>query len=128
MRTSLFMLLFAFLSINVVAQTDVADKVVSHIKTGNAKELSKHFPANIDLVVEELDDVYSKTQAELILKKFFDENPPESFEIIHSGKSSLGTEYRIGNLKTKNGIFRVTFYMKEEGDIFVVHQLQIEEG
>jgi len=128
MKTAFSFLLFILLELTSVAQKEVSDKVVSDIKTGNTKELSVHFPTNIDLVVEELDDVFSRTQAELILKKFFDQHQPVDFEVIHSGKSSLGSPYRIGTLKTKNGYFRVSFYMKKEGDKYIVHQLQIEEA
>lgn len=112
-----------------LAQDDITDKVKGHISTGNAKGLSSYFSGNIDLGVEENEDVYSRTQAEMILKNFFSKNVPTSFTVIHKGSSTMNVAYRIGTLKTKNGKeFRVTFNMKVVGGRYQIHQMQIEEN
>ncbi|MCB0478165.1 MAG: DUF4783 domain-containing protein [Crocinitomicaceae bacterium] len=111
------------------SQDDVTDKVKGHLSTGNAAGLSSYFTGNVDLLVEDNEDVYSKTQAEMILKNFFAKNMPVSFSIIHKGSSTMNVAYRIGTLKTKNGKeFRVTFNMKDVGGRFLIHQMQIEEN
>lgn len=111
------------------SQDDVTAKVKGHLSTGNASGLSAYFTGNVDLLVEDNEDVYSKTQAEMILKNFFAKNRPVSFTIIHKGSSTMNVAYRIGTLKTKNGKeFRVTFNMKEVGGRFLIHQMQIEEN
>lgn len=111
------------------SQTDITDQVKGHISTGNAKGLSAYFTGNIDLGVEDNEDVYSRTQAEMILKNFFAKNVPSNFTIIHKGSSTMKVAYRIGTLKTKNGKeFRVTFNMKEVAGKYQIHQMQIEEN
>ena len=78
------------------------EAITSAIKTGNAKELAKIFNANIELVLLDKEDVYSKTQAELILKEFFTKNQPSNFTIVHQGGADDGAKYVIGNLKTRS--------------------------
>ncbi|MBK6831038.1 MAG: DUF4783 domain-containing protein [Flavobacteriales bacterium] len=51
------------------------DQVVEAIKTGNSHDLAALFIANIDLTVKETADVYSKAQAEQIMRKFFNDHP-----------------------------------------------------
>ena len=63
-------------SIGIQAQDEVKNKVVQAMKTGNSKELAEHFIPNLDLTVKEASDVYSKAQAEQIIRKFFNDNPP----------------------------------------------------
>lgn len=112
-----------------MGQEDITAKVKGHLSTGNASGLSSYFTGNIDLLVEDNEDVYSKTQAEMILKNFFSKNVPSSFTIIHKGSSTMNVAYRIGTLKTKNGKeFRVTFNMKSVGGRYQIHQMQIEEN
>ncbi|MBX7093159.1 MAG: DUF4783 domain-containing protein [Flavobacteriales bacterium] len=125
MRT-LFVSFLMLIATGLFAQADITDQVAGYIKTANVKELAKHFADNIDLAVEEVDDIYSRAQAEQILKKFFDKNPPKNFTIAHSGTSKLGIEYRIGDLETANGKFRVHINLKKVGDVYQINQFRIE--
>jgi hypothetical protein len=109
-------------------QAEVKDRVTLALKTGNAKALAGHFIANIDLTVPGNSDVYSKAQAEQILRKFFDEHVPNDLSIDHEGTSKMGDRYYIGKLATGKGDYRVTFFLKKTGEGFQVKQLRIEEG
>ncbi|HQV50688.1 MAG: DUF4783 domain-containing protein [Flavobacteriales bacterium] len=123
-----FALLFTFLLpfVGLQAQDPVKDKVVQAMKTGNSKDLADHFIPNLDLTVLDASDVYSKAQAEQILRKFFNEHPPLDLAIEHSGVSKFGDKYFIGILKTKDAQFRTTFFLKKTGEEFQVKQLRIE--
>ena len=71
-------------------------------------------------------DVYSRVQAEQILRKFFDEHVPSGFSVEHEGVSKMGDSYYIGRLRTANGEFRVTFFVKRMDSAELVKQLRIE--
>ena len=93
--------------------------------TGDSKTLSEYFNQNVEMVVLENDNVYSKAQAQQIVSKFFSNNPPESFNVIHQGGKE-GAQYVIGNLVTGNGTFRVYFLLKKNAGKDYIHQLRIE--
>jgi uncharacterized protein YycO len=112
----------------LTAQEVVKDKVVTAMKTGNSRDLATHFIPNIDLTVKENADVYSKAQAEQILRKFFNDHPPVDMVIEHSGVSKFGDKYFIGILRTRSGYFRVTFFLKKFDEEFQVKQLRIENS
>lgn len=122
--TGLF-LIFATLASN---SQDISEQAKVAIRNGNSKALSDLFTSNIDLSIdsEGADDVYSKSQAEQILKKFFERNKPTGFTIIHEGKSRQDIEYKIGELETSTGKFRVTINMKSVSGKMHIHQLRIE--
>ncbi len=105
---------------------DIKSDVSSAFKSGNSKSLAEHFTSTLDLVVSDNDDVYSKVQAEQILRKFFESHSPTSFKIIHDGESRSGTKYFIGELETSNGSYRVTINMKAVSGAQKIHQLRIE--
>ena len=122
------MLLVAVLWAGVVsAQNDVAEQAAKFIQAGNAKDLSGLFAESLDLVVLETDEIVSKSQAEQILKKFFTNNVPKSFKIVHQGSTGLQIEYRIGELETSTGKYKVTFNLKKAGETLVIHQFRIEK-
>jgi len=109
------------------AQKDITDGVSSAIKSGNSSELSKYFNSNVELSILDKEDVYSKVQAELILKDFFSKNQPILFSVLHKGGKD-GSKFAIGNLKTNTGLYRIYFLMKGTADNLLIHQLRIEQG
>lgn len=102
-----------------------SDPIVSAIKSGNSAELSKYFNVNIELAVLDNEDVYSKSQARIILSDFFAKHKVSSFNILHQGGKS-GSNYLIGNLVTNNGTFRVYYLLKKVGDKELIQQFRIE--
>lgn len=114
-------LLFAF-----QATAQVPEELILSLKTGNAKTLSEYFNQNVELVVPNSDNVYSKAQAQQIVNNFFSANPPENFTILHNSGKEMAKSV-IGNLKTKNGNFRVYFLLKNSEGKNYIHQLRIEK-
>jgi hypothetical protein len=105
---------------------DIPEAISAAFKAGNSKELVKHFNSNVELVILENEDVYSKTQAEMILRDFFEKQPPKNFAILHQGGKN-GSKYAIGDLTTSKGNFRVYFLLKKREDSYLIHQLRIEK-
>jgi len=104
----------------------VPEEILTGLKTGNAKMLAASFNQNVELVIINDDNVYSKAQAEQIVSGFFSQNQPEKFSILHQvGKE--GARYIIGQLFTKQGIFRVGFLLKKFEGKEIIHQLRIEK-
>jgi hypothetical protein len=126
MNRLLVLLLTLVLALGLQAQDVTRDKVVQAMRTGNATELAAQFIPNIDLTVKETSEVYSRSQAEQIIRKFFNDHPPVDLVIEHSGVSKFGDKYFIGILRTRNGYFRVTFFLKKTGEVMQVKQLRIE--
>lgn len=106
---------------------DIPPKIFDAMKVGNATELAKHFNSSVELVILDKEDVYSKQQAEQILKSFFDKNKVKAFTLLHQGGKE-GAQYAIGNLETVAGkTYRVYFLVKESGGKPLIHQMRIEE-
>ncbi|MBP9922575.1 MAG: DUF4783 domain-containing protein [Bacteroidia bacterium] len=121
---SLLLLLFAF---NQSFALDVFDEIALAIRSGDAKQLSTYFGPTLDLTIVSREDVYSKAQAEQVIKDFFSKNAPKSFTIIHKGSSPEGNQYAIGNLVTNTGkTYRTSFYFKTSGGKNVLMELRFE--
>jgi hypothetical protein len=109
-----------------LSTAQIPEEILTSLKNGDSKKLSEYFNQNVELVVLENDNVYSKAQAQQIVSKFFSQNKPESFGIIHQGGKE-GAKYVIGNLKTTNGNFRIYFLLKSSDGKSYIHQLRIEK-
>ena len=80
LRLSVILML---VSMSLLAALDVFENISSAIRTGDSKQLSRFFNTSVDLTILNKEEVYSKAQAEQIIKDFFSKNTPKSFTIIH---------------------------------------------
>lgn len=125
---NLILILFLFIAYSTVsAQIPNSEAIAQAFKTGNAKELSKYFSSNVELKVFNKEDVYSKTQAEIIVKDFFTKNQPKNYLEVHNGSSKAGAQYIIGQLTTSTGTFRVNYFLKKSGESYLIQELRFEE-
>lgn len=113
-----------FLPCLLKAQTPTAEEISTMIKAGDSKELGKFFNSNIELNVNDERKNYPKTQAELVLKNFFQKNPPLDFEYKHQGTSAEGLRYFIGSYKSKDAVFVTLIRMKAVSGKYLIHKME----
>jgi hypothetical protein len=125
MKTLLSSLAFTLLFIINAAAFDLFDDVSNALRSGDAKSISRFFGNTVDLTIVNQEEVYSKIQAEQILKDFFSKNAPRSFTVIHKGESKEGAYYAIGTFVTAQGVtYRTYFYLKQQGGTTVIQELR----
>ncbi len=88
-------ILFVFLFAGSFATADIFDDIANSLRSGDARAVSRFFGNTVDLTIINQEEVYSKMQAEQILRDFFSKNTPRSFNIIHQGVKE-GARYAIG--------------------------------
>lgn len=118
--------LFVNISSFAAFQGDIIDGLSAHFKTGNSKEIAASFSPSVDLIIIDEEDVYSKAQAEQILRSFFSKYPPAKSAVIHRLNTNPNYRYGALSLATKNGTFRVSVTMKKSGTAFFITELRIE--
>ncbi|MFW5850725.1 MAG: DUF4783 domain-containing protein [Bacteroidota bacterium] len=116
-------ILFVIVNTTLFAQTN--KEINLAIESGNVEVLSSFFDSHIDLTVLSNEGIYSKAQAQVILKKFFAENPPGTFAVQHKGGNSQATFY-IGIYKTASKSFRIYYLTKQTNSIIHIQKLRIE--
>lgn len=124
-----FLLSGILISLNVAGifyQGEIPEGVSAAIRNGNAVALSKYFNDKIELTINDMDDIYSRDQAELIMKDFFANHMPNSFNILHKGGKE-GSRFAIGSLNTTGGEYRITILVKYTNNQPFIHQLRIEK-
>jgi hypothetical protein len=108
------------------AQGDVFMGAKTALKTGNSRDLARYFNRDLELIVEsenvEFDKV-SNTQAELILKNFFQKNPAKDFNYVHQGSSPEGAQYSTGTYQSQNGKYLVYIVLKQFSGRYLIDRI-----
>jgi len=126
MKTRSIFLLLVIAAASFAFKADVTDDIAGAIRSGNPKNISKYFIDNIDLKIIEQEEVYSKQQAEMILKDFFSKHPVKAYTVAHKSEPKNGSQYMIGTLETANGKFRTYCLIKTTGSQTLIQQFRIE--
>lgn len=71
---------------------------------------------------------YSQSQANLVLKDFFQKKPGNTFKFIFKGKESSDGSFAIGTYESKTESFRVTIHFKKIGADYKIESLSIEKS
>jgi hypothetical protein len=101
------------------------DQVAVAMRSGNVSQLSAYLDTRVDISLPDQSDTYSKSQAEMIIRDFFSTNRVQAFQVKHKGENG-GSEFCIGILKTSNGDFRTTLFMKNKGDRQLLQELRFQ--
>lgn len=110
----------------VVALADTFDDILTQMRAANAKELVKYFSGSVELTLLDNEGIYSKQQAEQMLRNFFNQNPPKNLNIQHKGASGQGAKYAIATYESANGKFRTYLFLKDSGNGLLIHEFRIE--
>ena len=127
MKTMLFLLYsFAFFGFSVNTNPENAfGSLERAFKEGDSKKIVSHIDEKLLLEINRLESVYSKSQAELILKDFFEKNKPKEF-IVKSKSLTKGNYALLGTLSTENNKkYRVSVKLRELGNYFVLDKISI---
>jgi hypothetical protein len=113
---------------SVTASLDIFNDISDAIRSGDARSVARFFSSTVDLTILRQEEVYSKAQAEQVLRDFFSKNTPRSFQLIHKGVSKEGAKYAIGNLVTaQGGQYRTYFFVKQTAAGEVIQELRFEK-
>jgi hypothetical protein len=107
-------------------QTDLINEVSQNFRTGNAAEIARNFNSSIDFSISDEADVYSKPQAQQILRDFFTKHIPLNAAVIHVINTNPNYQIGILSVGTKSGKFRVTVTFKKTSGLFLITELRID--
>lgn len=114
--------------LSFVQADDPFEEVVTSIKIGDVESLALQFDNRIEISFSNKSESYSKSQAAVVLKTFFNDYPPINFKLIHKGQSKKGALFGIGSLSTETENFRVTLFLRLKDEKYVLQELGFKES
>lgn len=107
-------------------QAGVVDKIAQAIRNGDADELSKEIGNTVEVALPGNEGIFSKAQAGMILRDFFNKYAPVSFTVNQKGNSTAGSQFLIGTYKSRGQVFNVYVLLKQAEGQLQVQQIHFE--
>jgi len=125
-RAAVVATMCCFLVLSFAKANDVIDDIASCVRTANTKELSKYFASTVSLTLLNDEGMYSRVQAEIILRDFFSRNAPTGVKVAHRLDSNPNFRYVVLTLDTAKETFRVSYKLTNSDNSFQVTEFRIE--
>lgn len=127
MKTLTNIILLIVFNFSTLQASGILDSIGKLIINNKAIELCNLIDENVDITIVDEDQTYSKSQAQIVLKEFFDKNKVDNFEIIHKGSSGTNSEFAIAQVNTEKTLYRV-YILVDKSDInYKLIELRFEE-
>ncbi len=121
---------FCFMALLLMSSNfavDIFKEIENAFNIGNSKLVEGYLNSSIELETPTSKGIYSRSQAQIIIDKFFQKYPPRSFSIQHIGNASGGSRFAVGNYASHNEhVFRVTIHIKKFGSEYLIQVIKIE--
>ena len=126
MKRFWILILLVFFTFNQVnAQNNIIDDISLGFANSDQQTIAKYIGNKVEINLFDLSGVYSKAQAEMVLKDFFDKYEVQSFQLFNKNNANGGpSKFAIGNLNTRNGNFRIFFILKEQEGAYFIQEMR----
>ncbi len=108
-------------------QKETFQSISSALGQGNSKQLASFFNRTIDIGLPGSDNSFSATQGEMVIREFFKNNPPVSFETSKQGATDASSQFIIGQYLSLTNHFQVYIYLRKFDEKFLIHKIKFEE-
>jgi len=120
-------IIFGFVRIErICAQPIFPKEIQKSFTSGDSKKLASFFDQNVELLLLNKGNVYSKAQAELIMKDFFIKHTPKSF-VIENEDIDKPSKFAIALLHTEHNGFRVFIAYHYTNHKYFINQMIISK-
>lgn len=104
------------------------EDVVNAIKNNRIEDMSKYFDNIVPVTINNTQTIYSRNQAEVVLKDFFDKNLPKDFLIMDNGSPNTTSKFIIGTLLTPAGAkYNVYILMKQKDSNYYLQDIRLNK-
>ena len=126
-KNVLFTILISF-SIFATAKGQALEDVVNGMRSGNVAAMSRYFDNFVTITIGFNQSAYSKTQAEMVLKDFFNKNNVKELNVMQNGTSPNNNgKYFIGTLNTSGGSYQVYVLLKLKDGNYMLQEIRFEK-
>ncbi len=127
MKKLLFILVFSIVSMGTMFGQSFIEDLSKAFEQGNASAISQHFQKNLHISFNNSQSVYSKSQAQIILKDFFEAEQVKEYKVnLRSYTENNEVLYLISTLNTQKSEYLVYLAFKYQNNKYLLSEMQFK--
>ena len=120
--------IFAFIigSVHAQSKNPLAD-VINAIWSNRIQDIDKYFDSFVPITINNNQANYSHNQAEIVLRDFFDKNPPSNVITGDTGSPDNASKFVIASFTSPNGKYSVYVLMKLKNSNYLIKEIRLNK-
>jgi Domain of unknown function (DUF4783) len=103
------------------------EDMVNAIKNNRVSDMVKYFDNIVPITINNVQNVYSHNQAEVVLRDFFDKNVPKDVVVMDNGSPTKTSKFLIGNFTTAQGKYGLYLLMKMNSGVYLLQEIRLNK-
>ncbi len=103
------------------------EDVINSIRNNRVQEIGRYFDNFVPITINNSPSNYSHNQAELVLRDFFDKNPPRDLVVTDRGTPGNNSMFAIANFKSLNGKYNLYILMKLKDKTYIIKEIRLNK-
>ena len=108
-------------------QENTLEKIKKAIEITSSKEIINFLHKNSEVNIENKLIKGNNNETEMVLKKFFENNPSKEINFIHEGDIINQITYILANYKTINDNYTIVVFVKNISETLIISRLIINK-
>lgn len=109
----------------VQTKEEVMSAIAQALQLGTEDKLTGLMNEHVEVVIDNKEESYTRSQATFVLRDFFRKNKATSFRFLHQG-STGDTHYGAGKYYTAAGVYDVNVFLKKVGSQYLIDQIMFQ--
>jgi hypothetical protein len=119
---------FLFFTVQAQNSHSPLEDMANAIKNNHVSDIVKYFDSFVPITINGSQSVYSRNQAEVVLRDFFEKNPAKDFDVMDNGAADNTSKFMIAALTDTHGIkYSVYILMKLKDSKYVLQELRFNK-
>jgi len=116
-----------FFTVQAQSSSSPIEDMVNALKNDRVTDMEKYFDTFVPITINNIQSMYSRNQAEVVLMDFFEKNNPKDFAVTENGSPDNTSKFIIGNFTTPAGIkYNVYILMRLKGT-FILQEIKLNK-
>ena len=103
------------------------EDVVNAIRANRVQDMSRYFDNFVPITINNNQSNYSHNQAEIVLRDFFDKNPPRDLKVVDNGTPDNSSKFVIANFTSPNGKYVVYVLMRMKNNTYLIKEIRLNK-
>ncbi len=104
------------------------EDMVNAIKSNRVSDMTKYFDNFVPVTINNNQTIYSRNQAEVVLRDFFDKNTPRDFNTQYNGSPDNTSKFLIGYFDATNcSKFNVYILIRLKDGNYIVQDFKLNK-
>lgn len=127
----LYLILISLCSFNTVKGAEATQAFLNDISnifiSADIDKYHNHLAKNVDIMIDDETAIYSKTQAQIVLKNYLLKVSPKEFKVKYRSYTDKNEYlYLISGMKTAKGLQHIYLTLKWEQDSYKIIEIKIK--